>query len=123
MRVNEFHYDLPTREHQRQFAEHLFCHRIAFQFGNSSDFSNLYFSDFTDLNNSDNVASVQPSLTDVVISPAPPLNDLAIDNDGNNRAVAIGASSGLGSFGALGIFWLGVFCYATTLNRRRQTGS
>lgn len=85
--------------------------------------SNLYFSDFTDLNNSDNVASVQPSLTDVVISPAPPLNDLAIDNDANNRAVAIGASSGLGSFGALGIFWLGVFCYATTLNRRRQTGS
>lgn len=85
--------------------------------------SELYFSDFTDLDTRDNAASVQPSLTDVVISQAYPLSNLAINNDGNNRAVAIGASAGLGSFGAFGIFWLGVLCYASTLNRRSQINS
>lgn len=82
--------------------------------------SELYISGFTDLNTQNNAAIVQPSLSDVAISQAHPLSDLATNNNGNNGAVAIGASAGVGSFGALGILWLGLFCYVGTLNRRSQ---
>ncbi|MFT5897372.1 MAG: hypothetical protein ACI8VW_004260 [bacterium] len=78
--------------------------------------SELYFSDFTDSNGSDNRADVQVSLTEEAISQTPQLTNMEISNDGDNRAAV--SSAGVGSFGPLDIIWLSLLWRFIYLNKR-----
>jgi hypothetical protein len=81
--------------------------------------SELYFSDFTDSNELDNRADVQVSFTDTATSQAPHVSNLAMSHDDSNAAVATGGSSGIGSFGPTGLFWLCItHCFITFSARR-----
>jgi len=79
--------------------------------------SELLLSDFTDLENENNAASINASLTDIVTNQPQSANILA-SNNVVNSGVTSGGSSGLGSTGALGLFCLSLLFFATRLNRR-----
>ena len=83
--------------------------------------SELYFSDFTDSNDLDNKANVQASFTESAMSQTPQLINLALSNDGDNRAIATGGSSGIGSFGLLELLWLSLAYSCISITHRRKS--